>query len=1063
MADDAGVSGAGRALPGGEVTFVFTDIEGSTRLLRELGDRYVGVLARHRELLEGEAVAGGGVVVDAEGDALFIAFTDAASALRACVRGHQALAVEQWSNGVQVRVRTGLHTGDAAPVQGRYAALAVHQAARIAAAGHGGQIVLSDATLDAASDVTFGVLRDLGQHYLKDFDEPVRLWQLTAPGAPADFADLRTGHVSLPLTHSAPPRLVGAPAQWTSFVGREVEKHAAVKALSEARLVTLLGPGGVGKSRLSIEVAGSISGEFEHGAMFVELVPVRPGFLGQAVAAALEVRGRVGQATEESVVEHLATRHALVVLDNCEHVLPEVVALTTRILRGCPRVTLLTTSRERLGVPGERVLGVPPLGRASAEAPSSPSEAVRLFLDRAQDADAGFDEDTALVAELCDRLDGMPLAIELAAARAASLGVSGLLAGLGDRLRLLAGGQSADERHRSLRSVLDWSHSLLTDEEARFLERLGIFVNGFDLEAAAQVAADGEAAAAADLLGRLADKSLLVRQRGSVPRWRLLETVRTYAIDRLNASDAAAGVRSRHLAWAAAAARDIESRLDSDPLWRTAFDGLADDLRAVISYDIEPQTVHGVALSTGRIAFAYRFFDEAKAHLDRAAELAPDPVSAITAVREAADVCQANVWTDASVARLLRAAEIAAAAGLDGYRASCLAQAVIAAIRFPAGMRETIPPERLAELLDEARQLAPKEDLLAHAYLEVASAWMSSLNSSFLTVEAGTAQAALTAARAADDPVLISSALDAVMSDLLGRGRTKAAFDVARDRVASVGQLSPHDPRATIERGDTFHMYNEMAVAAGELPSAVTEMRRLQHDEASVFVGYGAASRSIPGLVLTGRMDEAARHADAMWAGWQASGSPTARWMTPYVLTATLTSGLRGDQDAAAEWLRRTQEVVGDVDMFEHQSSASCAAFVVGRIEMHAGRHTVGAERTRAFRSRVGAWYTFDSHWNFDAYVWALDAELAVLAHATDADDRLVGAAPAGVECRWAHACLLRAHGRRQNNRQLLDQSIAAWEDIDARFERACTLLLLADRAEEGVTELHAIGATLPK
>lgn len=1051
-------------LPSGEVTFVFTDIEGSTRMLRALGDGYAAVLARHRELLRSAATAEGGVEVDSEGDALFLAFVDATGALRATQEAQRLLAAEPWPDKVAVRVRIGVHTGEAAPVTGGgYVSLVVHQAARIAAAAHGGQVVFSDATLAAAQDVTFGVLRDLGQHYLKDFDEPVRLWQLTAPGAAAEFAPLRTGDVRLPFATPEPAGVTGLPTQWTTFVGRERESREARKALGEGRLVTLLGPGGVGKTRLAAEVSARAGVDYEHGGAFVELVPVRPEFLVQAVAAGLGVTGRAGQTLDESLLEHLTTRTMLVVLDNCEHVLEAVAELVGRILAGCPRISVLATSRERLGVPGERLVIVPPLATAADDDDALPSEATRLFLDRALAADPQFADDPLVVAELCARLDGMPLAIELAAARAGSLGAAELLAGLDDQLRLLAGGRSADERHRSLRSVLDWSYGLLGAEEQHFLHRLGVFASGFDLAAAADVAADGDRAAAADLLGRLTDKSLVARQRvAGAARWRLLETVRTYAFDKLAATDDITATRARHLDWARRSALDLETRVDSDATWRDTFDAIVDDLRAALATPGDAQAGYELAMATGQLVFASRFYAESIAHLDHAATIAPTPAEAMTAVRKAADVSQANVRTDAAFERLLRAAHLADAAGDASSRAICLSQAIIVANRFPAGLPEHVSPDRLTELFELAQRVAPADDAHAQAYLTQAAAWHLSAQTRTLSVDPRRAEQALEAARAVRDPVLISGALDAVLAGTLASGRMREGFALAKERMINLSVLPRHDARAAIEVTDTLHMLNEQSLAAGELPTALREMRKVK-DDRMAFLGFNAASKLVSSLTLTGAIHEALERADEMWAGWLAAGSPTARWMSPAVAVAGLAAALRGDDEAADEWMRRAQQVIGGGDVYVQRNVAGMAVFVTARRAMHAGRCADADERTRAFGANRGPWYAEDSRWYYDGYAWAIDAELAVLTGAADTRARLDAAQPAADENRWAAACLDRARGRLTGDAELLLRSIAGWEAIDARFERACTLLLLPDRADEGRAELEAIGATLPR
>jgi hypothetical protein len=533
-------------------------------------------------------------------------------------------------------------------------------------------------------------------------------------------------------------------------------------------------------------------------------------------------------------------------------------------------------------------------------------------------------------------------------------------------------------------------------------------------------------------------------------------------LDKLATAGDDAETRARHLQWAARVARDLENRLDTDPAWRDQFDLVGDDLRAAVTAASDAETVYAVALATGRIVFAHRFYEEAQAHLERAADVAPTPAAAMVAMRAAADVCQANVHTDASLNRLLRAADLAEAAGDDASRAMCLAQAVIAANRFPAGLPEDIPPARLTEMLDLAEQVAPAGDALVQAYLAQAAAWHLSAQDQTLSVDVRRADEALAAARAVRDPVLISGALDAVLAGVLAGGRMKIGFALANDRMANLAALPRHDPRAAIELTDTLHMLNEQSLAAGELPTALREMRKLQNDEVMVFVGFNAVSKLLGSLVLTGELLEAADRADEMWASWLAAGSPVARWMSPAVLAAALGAALRGDDAAADEWLRRAQRLVGDADMFKHRNSGGMATFAVARREMHAGRCDRAADRTRAFGANTGPWYLKDSHWYYDAYVWALDAELAVLTGSPDVQDRLNAAAPTADENRWAAACLDRARGRLAGDRALLEQSIARWELIDARFERACTLLLLPERADEGRAELAAIGACAP-
>ena len=851
------------------------------------------------------------------------------------------------------------------------------------------------------------------------------------------------------------------PAPWTTFVGRKREIEATASALAEDRLVTLVGPGGVGKTRLAIEVTRAAEAEFADRGAFVELVAVRAEFLVQAVAAALDVPGGAGETLDEAVREQLASRNALLVLDNCEHLLAAVADFVGRLLAACPKVHVLVTSRERLGVPGERLIGVPPLATIfDADSDGDTTEATQLFVDRARALDAGFDDDPDAVAQLCAELDGMPLAIELAAARVHSLGAAGLLAGLGDRLRLLSGGRNADARHRSLRSVLDWSHGLLDDEERRMLRRLGAFVGSFDLASAAFVATDGDEAAAADLLGRLTDKSLVVHQRGAASRWRLLEIVRTYALAKLADSFEEEAIRARHVAWAVQTAVALESRLDDDPGWRADFDAVGDDLRAAIANSAGRPGAHELAMSTAHLVFAHRFYEEALAHYEGAATRAPDTPAAVQAMRMAADTCQATIHTSDAFDRFLRAAELAATCGDDATRAICLAQAVIIANRFPAGMREDVPHDRLSALLDEARRVAPPDDLDVTGHIAQASAW--NVTAATLTVEPVLADRALAAARATADPVLISGALDAVLSALLSSGRMRAAFELSLERMANRSALSRYSPRAAIELTDTMHMLNEQALAAGELPTALREMRRVQDDDAMAFVGYNALSKLMVGLTLTGRLDAAVSTAGELWTGWVAAGSPTARWMSPAVLAAALAHGLLGHAADVDTWLQRAQLIIGEHSLVTHRHSGGFARFTIARLAMHAGRVDDALAATRGYCAGIDSWYGTDQHWFYDAYVWALDAELSVLAGSRDAEARLAASTPVAAENRWAAACLDRARGRLTGDAGALRRSIAGWEAIDARFERAATLLLLPERAAEGRAELVAIGAPVP-
>jgi class 3 adenylate cyclase len=437
--DPEGMGGVMTEIPTGTVTLLFTDIEGSTRLLQRLGDRYVEVLAEHRRLLRAAFAQFQGREVDTEGDAFFVAFAKASHAVAAAVAGQRALAGHPWPDGKTVRVRMGIHTGEPTMVAQDYAGLDVHRAARICSAAHGEQVLLSESTRallgeDLPSEVG---LRDLGEHRLKDLTDPQRLYQLIIPGLPADFPALRV----------AGAHLLSIPAQLSSFVGRQGELAEARKLLerSEVRLLTLTGPGGTGKTRLAVQAAAELVGAFSDGVVFVELAPVTdPGLVAPAIAQALKVREAPGQTLLESLTQHISDRRLLLVLDNFEQVL-SAAPLVVELLVACLRLKVLVTSRAVLHVSGEHAYPVPPLSlpdQKDANAPDyvAASEAVMLFVERAQAVNPSFaltDANAPVVAEICWRLDGLPMAIELAAASSRLLSPQALLARLDRRLQLL--------------------------------------------------------------------------------------------------------------------------------------------------------------------------------------------------------------------------------------------------------------------------------------------------------------------------------------------------------------------------------------------------------------------------------------------------------------------------------------------------------------------------------------------------------------------------------------------------------------------------------------------------
>jgi predicted ATPase/class 3 adenylate cyclase len=581
------------SLPTGTVTFLFTDIEGSTTLLQRFGDRrYAEVLAEHQRLLRAAFAEGHGQEIDTQGDAFLVAFSRARDAVAAAVAAQQALTKHPWPDGASLRVRMGLHTGEPISEMGGYVGLDVHRAARVCAAGHGGQILVSQAVgVLAAPDLPPGVsLRDLGVHRLKDLKEPEHLYQAMHLDLPGDFPPLK----------SLDARPNNLPIQLTSFVGRAREIAEVKGMIGAARLLTLTGSGGAGKTRLALRVAADVTEDHPDGVWLAEFAAIAdPALVPKTVASALNVPEQPGRDITETLVDALRPKALLLVLDNCEHLLMACRDLAAALLRKCPQVRILATSREGLGVPGETLWRVPSLSVPEDLRHLPPSEelvlydAVRLFVDRAVTTTPEFTvtrENAPAVAQVCQRLDGIPLAIELAAARVKVLAVDQIAARLDDRFRLLTGGSPiALHRQQTLRATIDWSYNLLSETERVLLRRLSVFVGGWTLEAAESVCADGgvEAASILDLLTALVDKSLMSAetQRGEA-RYRLLETVRQYAHDRLVEADEDADLRTRHRDWYLELAEqtDREIRGPRPAWWIERLETEHDNLRSALEW-----------------------------------------------------------------------------------------------------------------------------------------------------------------------------------------------------------------------------------------------------------------------------------------------------------------------------------------------------------------------------------------------------------------------------------------------------------------------------------------------
>jgi predicted ATPase/DNA-binding CsgD family transcriptional regulator len=903
-----------------------------------------------------------------------------------------------------------------------------------------------------------------------------------------ELAELAPAMAARPAAAASGP-VPGLPSNRTSFIGREAEQAAVLDALGECRVVTLVGPGGVGKTRLAAKTAEKVRDGYPFGVFFVDLVSVReqsPAQVVQLVAALIGVTDRGGD-LHVALHEYLARGRSLLILDNCEHLLDVAAEFTEKLLADCDGLTVLATSREKLAIAGERTVSVLPLPHRRRDGCEAGSEAAALFMDRARAIDPEVTPPSERVDEVCERLDGIPLAIELAAARCASLGVEGLLAGLNDYLRLLKGSRGTQERHRSLRAVIDWSYDLLDEDERAMFRRLGVFVGGFGLDAARAVSLDGSQGVVADLIGRLTDKSLLVHWRdpaGDRSRWLMLETIRAYARDqlRLAGGDEEARVLAAHLDWAAGTADDLERRMETGEPWQDTFSAVVADLRSALGHALSLATggtepaaaaaggagprrwrarVHQFARALGHLTYANGFGVESSKHYQVAAELAPGPREAAADLRCAADAALAIGHNDTAFSCLCESAERAEEAGDGSGQAIALAYAALIGDRFHLDFSEKKPNERLRELLAEAQSVCPPGDPVGMAYIKAAKAWTERPKRA--VPHPALSDEALAAARAASDPVLISGALDAVVNALDQKGRIRDAYLAIQERRELLGQMQRHDPRAGTEIVDTYHMVAAMAVTAGDLPGALDAAEKAQKDEVAARLPHVAASKLILPLVLQGRFDEAFVTAEEMWGAWQRAGCPPGGIVGTAAYGVILAHGLRGDQDARGLWLDRAHKLTGDEGGRVSDSLKPAVAFTEARICLHTGDIDAAMAALNDYRPKPGGWYDLGYWHSLRPYAWAVAAEVAVVAGQPDAASLLEAAAPAGQENDWAAACLARAEGRLTGDQAALERSVAGWERIGAEFERACTLALFGDeRADEGLAKLRDLGCPPP-
>jgi predicted ATPase/class 3 adenylate cyclase len=588
--------------PSNTLTFLFTDLEGSTRLWEAFPDRMQGALARHDEILRQAIEANGGRLIKTTGDGVHAVFDSGHGGVAAALQAQQALAQSKWDEirPHALRVRIGLHTGEAEARGGDFYGPSLNRAARLMSAAHGGQTLLSTSTASLVRDElpAQAALRDLGEHRLKDLIRPEHIFQLIHPHLPAEFPPLRS-------LDASPNNL---PIQITTFIGREHELQQARERLQACRLLTLIGPGGTGKTRLSLQVAAETLHLFPDGVWVAELAPITdPSLVERTVASVFGLREQMGMPLHELLLDYLRDKELLLVIDNCEHLVESCAQLIEQLLHACAKLKIIASSREALGIAGETVYRVPsltlPEGSDDSPASLAASESVQLFVERASAANPSFslnESNASAIAQICRRLDGIPLALELAAARLTVFSAEQVAARLDDRFRLLTGGsRTALPRQQTLRALIDWSYDLLSEPERSLFRRFSVFAGGCTYEAIEKVCHQLDVL---DLLSQLVNKSLVaVEGEGREPRYRLLETVRQYARDKLLEMGEAEQARDAHFDFFIRFVDMAGEKLGTAEAleWVRRLDAEHDNIRAAIEWGMEkhlPETLRIVPL-----------------------------------------------------------------------------------------------------------------------------------------------------------------------------------------------------------------------------------------------------------------------------------------------------------------------------------------------------------------------------------------------------------------------------------------------------------------------------------
>jgi predicted ATPase/DNA-binding CsgD family transcriptional regulator len=869
------------------------------------------------------------------------------------------------------------------------------------------------------------------------------------------------------------------PVPLTSFVGRAAEVAELTAAVETHRLVTATGPGGMGKTRLAAEVAAALAGDRRDGVWFVDLVPVIDGELvATAVANTLGLGDPQGRSVENAVVAHLAEREALLVLDNCEHVADAVAVFVERVLGSCPEVSVLATSQARLMLPFEWVFPVSGLSLPTAsgvegddDADPACGDAVTLFVERARQAGAGdlTNDDPRRIGEICRRLDGSALAIELAAARLPSLGLDGIERGLSERFRLLSGGSRVDERHRSLRSAIDWSYDLLAPADQALLRRVAVFASPFTADAATVVAgfAPVEPTAVADGLARLAEHSLLVTSSAvSETRYRPLESIRQYGVAQMG-SDAAEHdeTRRRHLAWAADIVADLDRRADlplsavlarADDLavWRQDFDRAADDTRAALKWamhrpDLRPQAF-GVARLLAATCFTRGLLGESQHRYEQAAEVAADTATRIEMLMCAGGAASSRQAGGDSLRLWRAAADTAGAAGDTGAAARALAASAELLLRGPGIIADKPPEGTHTALIDEARALGATDPRAEAALLTAVTFEMEETHPD----AAATAERAVAAARALDDPLLESAALDALTVVHLGRGNVAGALDAVRRRIELLSGLRP-SARSAFEIADAYNMAVEVSVTAGDFTAARAFADTLARLPFHSVDRHLATNRRMRVEALAGELDRVLADGELFRRGWERAGRPVSTSLASGAYAVAMTHGLRGDDVARAEWLRITIDLGLDRDRLEGCYTGYGPTFDA-IVALHRGDAQAAFDRLEHDPGDFDTWYT--GEWR--PWYAAFHAEAAVLLGHESAAERIERARPMVAANPMTVALVERAAALLAGDTDRLVELASELAATGCRYQWARTLVLAGEpHAAEGRRAMADLGA----